>query len=111
MQCCGSEQLFLKFEFAQIFFPDSDTVPVCFGFGIANAEKKSTVRYGKCANDLKVVYNSISDPDPHWIRIRMASWIRIRIRNADSDPGGVESTKTEGKKGAKRQKIHHKKLN
>jgi hypothetical protein len=29
----------------------------------------------------------------------------------DPDPGSVKSTKNEGKNGAKRQKIHHKKLN
>jgi hypothetical protein len=44
-------------------------------------------------------------------RIRLASWIRILIRNADPDPGGVKSAKTDGKTGAKRQKNHHKNLN
>jgi len=32
------------------------------------------------------------DPDPYldpdWIRIRWGPWIRIRIRNLDSDPRG-----------------------
>jgi hypothetical protein len=58
------------------------------------------------------VESSVSDPDlePHWIRIGLASWIRIRIRNAAPDPGGVKSAKTEGENGNKRQKIHHKKL-
>jgi hypothetical protein len=42
---------------------------------------------------------SVSDPEPnlHWIRIRFASWIWIRIRNAGSDPGGVKSANTERK--------------
>jgi hypothetical protein len=53
---------------------------------------------------------SDEDPDPHWIRIRLASWILVRIRNADPDPGGVKSAKTEEKNRAKREKIHHKKL-
>ncbi len=26
------------------------------------------------------------DPDPDWIRIQSSQWIRIRIRNPDSDP-------------------------
>jgi hypothetical protein len=30
----------------------------------------------------------VSDPDPDWIRIQSGQWIRIRIRNPDSDPGG-----------------------
>jgi hypothetical protein len=32
----------------------------------------------------------VSDPDPYWIRIQSAQWIRIRtrIRNPDPDPGG-----------------------
>jgi hypothetical protein len=34
--------------------------------------------------------------------------IRIRIWNADPDPGGVKSAKTERKNEAKRQKIHKK---
>ena len=28
----------------------------------------------------------VSDPDPDWIRIQSGQWIRIRIRNPDSDP-------------------------
>jgi hypothetical protein len=44
------------------------------------------------------------------IRIRLASWIRIRIQNADPDPEGEKSAKTESKNVAKRQKIHRKKL-
>jgi hypothetical protein len=28
---------------------------------------------------------SVSDPDPHWIRTSMNSWIRIRMANADPD--------------------------
>jgi hypothetical protein len=56
------------------------------------------------------VKSSVSDPDPHWIRIRLASWIRIRIRNADLDPGGVKSYEIEGKNEAKSQIIIHKKL-
>ncbi len=32
----------------------------------------------------------VSDPDPYWIRIQSAQWIRIRtcIRDPDLDPGG-----------------------
>jgi hypothetical protein len=32
----------------------------------------------------------VSDPDPYWIRIQSDHWIRIRIRNlnTDPDPGG-----------------------
>jgi hypothetical protein len=58
-----------------------------------------------------LVVSSVSDSYPHWIRIQLASWIRIRIRNADPDLGGVKPAKHEGKNGAKRQKIHHEKLN
>ncbi len=31
---------------------------------------------------------SVSDPDPHWIRIESGLWIRLRILNSDPDPGG-----------------------
>jgi hypothetical protein len=50
-------------------------------------------------------------PSVFRIRIRLASWIQIRIRNVDPDPLGVKLAKTMCKNGAKRQKIHHKKLN
>jgi hypothetical protein len=49
---------------------------------------------------------SVSDPDPHSI----SSWIRIHIRNADPDSGGLISAEIEGKTGAKRQKVQHKML-
>jgi hypothetical protein len=39
----------------------------------------------------------------------MAAWIRIRIPNADPDPGGLKSAKKEGKPASKRQIIRHKK--
>jgi hypothetical protein len=54
----------------------------------------------------------VSYPDPHWIRIGLASWIRIRNRNAgpDIDPGGVKSAEIEGENESKIQIIHHKKL-
>jgi hypothetical protein len=54
--------------------------------------------------------SSVSDPDPHWICIRMASCIRIRIRNADPDPAGVKTAEIEGENEAQRQLIHHIKL-
>jgi hypothetical protein len=60
---------------------------------------------GRDASDPEILFIiSVSDPDPHWICIRLASWIRIRIRNSDPDPWGVKSAKTEEKNGAKRQK-------
>jgi hypothetical protein len=58
---------------------------------------------------MNILFSSVSEPDPHWIRIRLASWILIRIPNTV----GKKLAKTEGrngKNGAKRQKIHHKKL-
>jgi hypothetical protein len=54
--------------------------------------------------------SSVSDPDPHWTRIRLAFWIRIRIRNADPYPKGVKSAEIAGENEAKRKIIHHKKL-
>ncbi len=30
--------------------------------------------------------NSVSDPDPDWIRIQSDHWIRIRNLNTDPDP-------------------------
>jgi hypothetical protein len=39
----------------------------------------------------------------------MAAWIRIRIPNADPDPGGLKRAKKEGKNASKRQIIRHKK--
>jgi hypothetical protein len=61
-----------------------------------------------CVSDgsLTCVINSFSDPQ--YICIQLASWIRIRIRNGNPDPGGVKLAKVEGKTGAKRKKIHHK---
>ena len=42
--------------------------------------------------ELFAVFSSVSDPDPdpYWIRIQSDHWIRIRIRNlnTDPDPGG-----------------------
>jgi hypothetical protein len=34
----------------------------------------------------------VVDPDPYWIRIQLEAWIRIRIRNlnTDPDPGGLK---------------------
>jgi hypothetical protein len=40
----------------------------------------------------------------------LASWIWIRTWNADPDLGGITPAKMRGKNGAKRQKIHLKKL-
>ncbi len=33
-------------------------------------------------------YSRVTDPDPDWMQIQSGQWIRIRIRNPDSDPGG-----------------------
>jgi hypothetical protein len=48
------------------------------------------------------------DPDPH-SECGSGFRMRIRIQNADPDPGGVKSANTEEKTEPKRQKIHHKK--
>jgi hypothetical protein len=39
----------------------------------------------------------------------MTSWIRIRILNADPDPGGIKRPKQERKNAFERQIIRHKK--
>jgi hypothetical protein len=52
---------------------------------------------GTLAKNEPITKTSVSDSDPHSIRIRLPSWILIRIRNADQDPRGVKSAKTEGK--------------
>jgi hypothetical protein len=41
------------------------------------------------------------------IRIHLVAWIRIRIPNADPDPGGLKRAKMKKKNAAKRQKIRH----
>jgi hypothetical protein len=40
----------------------------------------------------------------------MAAWVRIRIPNADPDPGGLKRAKKEGETTFKRQIIRHKKI-
>jgi hypothetical protein len=45
----------------------------------------------------------VSDPDSHgsaftWIRIQLVAWIRIRIPNADPDPGGLKRAEMKKKR-------------
>jgi hypothetical protein len=54
----------------------------------------------KLGRVFKQCFGSGSELDPH----------SISFLDPDPDPGGVKFAKTKGKNGAKRQKIHHKKL-
>ncbi len=49
-----------------------------------------TVVLFRCFVKKNSVGARVVDPDPYWIRIQLAAWIRIRIRNlnTDPDPGG-----------------------
>jgi hypothetical protein len=35
---------------------------------------------------LVAILNSVSDPEPDWIRIQSGQWIRIRIQKGKNDP-------------------------
>jgi hypothetical protein len=62
---------------------------------------KTTFRI--CSGDeYRTLVRSVSDPDPHWISVRLASW--IRIQKMQNRPKLKEKTKP------KARKIQHKKL-
>jgi hypothetical protein len=39
------------------------------------------------------LFTSVVDPDPHGVAFIWLSWIRIRIGNAEPDPGALKFTK------------------